>query len=95
VLGQSNALTLPQEAVLLRDGFSYVFTVDADSRVTRNKVEVGRRVGQQVEILSGLDPAARVVAAGAGFLGDGDTVRVVAAPAATPAAAPSAIARKP
>jgi len=95
VLGQSNALTLPQEAVLLRDGFSYVFTVGADSRVTRNKVEVGRRVGQQVEILSGLDPAARVVAAGAGFLGDGDTVRVVPAPAATPAAAPSAIARKP
>lgn len=92
VLGQSSALTLPQEAVLLRDGFSYVFTVGADQRVTRVKVQAGRRVGDRVEILGGLDPAARVVAAGAGFLGDGDTVRVVAAPAAP--AAP-AVARQP
>lgn len=92
VLGQSIALTLPQEAVLLRDGFSYVFTVGADQRVTRVKVQAGRRVGDRVEILGGLDPAARVVAAGAGFLGDGDTVRVVAAPAAP--AAP-AVARQP
>ena len=34
-----------------------------------------------LEILEGLDPGASVVASGAGFLADGDTVRVVAAPA--------------
>jgi HlyD family secretion protein len=96
VLGQSSALTLPQEAVLLRDGFSYVFTVGAGDRVSRVKVDVGRRVGKQVEILGGLDAGARVVAAGAGFLGDGDTVRVVAAPVAAPAPVPAAaVARKP
>jgi HlyD family secretion protein len=56
------------------------------------KVSVGRRVGDRIEIVSGLDPQARVVASGGGFLSDGDTVRVVdgatsAAPSATPAAA--------
>ena len=96
-LGSSAALTLPQTAVLLRDGFSYVFKLGADSKVSQAKVTVGRRVGERIEITGGLDPAARVVAVGAGFLSDGDTVRVVqaAAPAAVSgkasAAAPNAI----
>ncbi len=79
-LGSGNGLTLPQTAVLLRDGFSYVFTVEADSRVRQRKVGVGRRVGDRIELLTPLDPGARVVVSGGGFLADGDTVRVVAAP---------------
>ena len=86
--GQSNALTLPQTAVLLRDGFSYVFRVGADNRVTQTKVSVGRRAGERIEVTSGLEPGARVVASGAGFLSDGDTVRVVDA-AAKPASSAS------
>ncbi|MEQ1807637.1 MAG: efflux RND transporter periplasmic adaptor subunit [Burkholderiaceae bacterium] len=80
-LGASSSLTLPQTAVLLRDGFSYVLVVGADSKVALAKVSVGRRSGEQVEIVSGLDSNARVVAAGGGFLGDGDLVRVVGAAA--------------
>jgi RND family efflux transporter MFP subunit len=80
--GSSTALTLPQSAVLLRDGFSYVFTVGADNRVAQGKVATGRRSGDRVEILQGLDEKARVVASGGGFLADGDTVRVVEAAAA-------------
>ena len=78
--GSSSALTLPQSAVLLRDGFSYVFKVGTDNKVTQSKVSVGRRVAERVEITDGLDSAARVVASGAGFLADGDTVRVVGTP---------------
>jgi len=77
--GSSTALTLPQSAVLLRDGFSYVFTVGADGRVVQGKVATGRRSGDRVEILQGLEEKARVVASGGGFLADGDTVRVVEA----------------
>lgn len=85
--GNSTALTLPQSAVLLRDGYSYVFTVGADSRVAQSKVATGRRTGDRVEILQGLDERARVVASGGGFLADGETVRVVEAlPAAKPTA---------
>ena len=77
-VGSGSGLTLPQSAVLLRDGFSYVLRVGADSKLTQVKVGVGRRVGDRIEITSGLDASARVVASGGGFLGDGDTVRVVA-----------------
>ena len=77
-IADKTALTLPQSAVVLRDGFSFVFTVDAQNKARQQKVEVGRRQAERVEIVSGLPAAARVVAAGGGFLGDGDLVRVVA-----------------
>ena len=81
-VGQKTGLTLPQSAVLLREGFSYVLAVGADSKVQQVKVSTGRRFGDRVEITGGLDRNARVVASGGGFLGDGDLVRVVdAAPA--------------
>ena len=77
LLGESAALTVPQEAVVVRDGFSYVFAVDADQRVQLRKVQVGRRVGEQVEVLAGLDAQQPVAVQGAGLLNDGDLVRVV------------------
>jgi len=76
-IGTGQGLTLPQSAVLLRDGFSYVLRVGPDLKVSETKVTVGRRVGERVEITGGLDADARVVASGGGFLSDGDTVRVV------------------
>jgi RND family efflux transporter MFP subunit len=79
LVGSTAATTLPQSAVLLRDGFSYVFQAGADSKVRQVKVTVGRRLGERIEVTGGLDLTARVVATGAGFLGDGDTVRVVPA----------------
>ncbi len=88
-LGRSPALTLPQTAVLLRDGFSYVFLLGPNNQVRQVKVAVGRRLGDRIEITSGLDAAARVVASGAGFLADGDTVKVVDAPPAVAAAKPA------
>jgi len=87
-LGSSSALTLPASAVQLREGFSYVFKVGADSKVTQAKIGVGRRVGDRVEVTGGLEPDARVVASGGGFLAENDTVRVVDAPVA-PTSAPS------
>ena len=82
-LGQASGLTLPQSAVVLRDGFHYAMRVGADNKVSVVKLEVGRRAGDRIEIVKGLDAGAKVVASGGGFLGDGDLVRVVDAPAAT------------
>ena len=93
-VGRGSGLTLPQSAVLLRDGFSYVLRVGADSKVSQVKVGVGRRVGDRIEITSGLAADGRVVAAGGGFLSDGDTVRVVDAAALKPAAPVAASAPK-
>ncbi|MDP3700592.1 MAG: efflux RND transporter periplasmic adaptor subunit [Hylemonella sp.] len=80
-LGASTALTVPSGAVVVRDGFSYVYRIGADSRVSQVKVQTGRLVGERLELLSGLRPDERVVASGAGFLSDGDLVRVVPTPA--------------
>jgi HlyD family secretion protein len=91
--GRASGLTLPQTAVLLRDGHAYVFLVGADGRVAQTRVETGRRNGSRVEIARGLDASARVVAEGGGFLADGDTVKVVDAAAPALAAASAATAR--
>ena len=88
VLGASQALTLPQQAIAVRDGFSYVFRLNPDNRVSQVKVNTGRRLGERVEVVDGIGPDALVVTSGAGFLNDGDLVKNVPAPAA--AAAPLA-----
>ena len=91
--GSSNALTVPQQAVVVRDGFSYIFQLGADQRVVQRKVQVGRRVGERIEVM-GVAPAAVLVASGAGFLNDGDLVKVAPAalgppPAPTPNPTPA------
>jgi RND family efflux transporter MFP subunit len=75
-LGSSPALTVPQPAVVVRDGFNYLFRLGEDNRVTQIKVQTGRLAGERVEIISGLPADARIVVNGAGFLNDGDLVRV-------------------
>lgn len=76
-LGATPALTVPQSAVVVRDGFSYVYRVNADGRVNQLKVQTARLQEGRVEVTSGLADDARIVASGAGFLNDGDLVRVV------------------
>jgi RND family efflux transporter MFP subunit len=80
-LGESSALTVPQQAIAVRDGFAYVFRLNPDSRVSQVKVTTGRRLGERVEVVAGLPSDALVVVSGAGFLNDGDLVRNVATPA--------------
>jgi RND family efflux transporter MFP subunit len=86
-LGSSDAMTVPQQAVVVRDGFSYVFRLNADQRVSQLKVQTGRRLADRIEVVAGLAPETLVVVGGAGFLNDGDLVRNVAAPAAPAVAA--------
>lgn len=75
-LGTTPALTIPQPALVVRDGFNYVFVLNPDQRISQLKVQTGRLSGDRVEITSGLKAEQRVVVSGAGFLNDGDLVRV-------------------
>jgi HlyD family secretion protein len=88
-LGSSGALTVPQTAVVVRDGFSYAYRVGADNRVSQIKVQTGRVVGDQIEILSGVTPQDKLVSSGGSFLSDGDLVKVVDALKPNTAAAPA------
>ncbi len=80
LLGTTDALTLPHLAVVVRDGFNYVFEVDKNNRVRQVKVQVGRRQNDRIEILDGLPSDTDIVISGAGFLNDGDLVSVQAEP---------------
>jgi HlyD family secretion protein len=76
-LGRHTVLALPLSALVQREGFSFVYRMGAENKVSQTKVEIGRRLDHSIEILSGLDKDANVVATGAAFLADGDTVRIV------------------
>jgi len=89
-LAEASGLTLPQQAVVVRDGFSYVFAIGKDERVKQIKVVTGRRVADRIEIKSGVTADSTLVSTGAGFLKDGDLVRLVPAVAAVAPAPASA-----
>jgi RND family efflux transporter MFP subunit len=80
------ALTLPQSALVSRDGRDYVYTVDAAGKAHSVVVTAGRRQQQRVEVLSGVAANARIVASGGAFLSDGVQVTVTSAPASASAA---------
>lgn len=81
VLNSVPALVLPAQSVVIRDGHTYVLKLsrDAGNKVQRLAVVTGRRQGSEIEIVSGVKPMDELVVQGAGFLADGDTVRVVSA----------------
>lgn len=70
------ATTIPAAALVVRDGRNLVFTVEDGDVVRERRVAVGRRRGDRIEVTSGLDATARIVASGGAFLGDGDRVAV-------------------
>lgn len=75
-LGQVEVLTVPQRALLLRDGFYYLFLLGRDNRLIQTKVTTGTRRGDEIAILGDLPADAQVVDSGVGFLNDGDRVRI-------------------
>ena len=77
-LQTSKAMTVPDTALVFRDGINYVFTVGPDHKVTRVRVEIGRRLGNDVEIVSGLAADVEVVKSGGAFLSDNALVRIEA-----------------
>jgi len=73
VLEKESAISLPASAL----DESGVWVVDSDGLARRVSVDVGIRSLGQIEILSGLDPGATVVTAGASLLSDGARTRIV------------------
>jgi len=77
LLGQATASMASLSSIVTQDGYTYVFVVSDQQLVARRRVETGTVRGKQIEIVSGVQPGERVVDKGAGFLKDGDHVRVV------------------
>lgn len=77
LLGSKDGLTVPESALVFRDGINYVFSVGPDKRAKRLLVKTGRRIDNEVEILSGIENTDNVVKSGGAFLSDGALVKTV------------------
>ena len=65
---QRRAVTVPVDAVQQVDAQSVVFEQESPTRFIRRDVQTGDTAGGQIEIIKGLGPGAKVVAAGSFYL---------------------------
>ena len=84
-VGKAMRPVVPQTAVLTDTGGSYVFVVNAKSHAERRAVRVADTSDQGVTIASGLNGSERVVTTAAGFLRDGEEVKIAETSPAQPA----------
>ena len=83
VVKETFALTVPAETVVIRDGRTYVLQLAEETAtpvVGLQPVTLGRRRNDELEIISGLTGTEILVESGAGFLSDGDVVRLADVP---------------
>jgi len=97
VISRAAMLTLPEAVIFSRDGQPFVYTLGAGDMARLTRIDTGTHQAGLVEITAGLDAHSRVVATGAGFVKDGERVRVAGPAAASttspaPALAPAAAA---
>ena len=76
--GTKNHVVVPDMAIVKRAGSGdrYVY-VYSNGKVSYNKVELGRRLGTEYELISGVDDNSQVVVAGQTRLADGVEVEVI------------------
>ncbi|PWE32598.1 efflux transporter periplasmic adaptor subunit [Maritimibacter sp. 55A14] len=88
VLSQSEALVVPEEAIVFQAADTYVFVVE-DGKALRRKVVTGQRRDGVVAVTSGLTAGDAVVVRGLQRVRDGSPVRVLGDSAAVIGAAPA------
>lgn len=79
-LANSSALVLPRNCVVVQDGYSYVYKIDMSSSsptAIQQKVKTGRVSGQSIEVTEGINKHDVIARRGAGFLSDGDKIRII------------------
>ena len=76
-VGKADVTVIPRQSVVFRDGYPYVFVMGEGGKVLQRRIESGPPQGEFIEVRSGLKDGEKVVARGAGFLSDGDIVKVV------------------
>ena len=87
----ANLVTIPSTALVTGNQGTQVATLDSNNKVVLKKVQLGRDLGDSVEVIAGLSPSDRIINNPPETLAAGDTVRVAAA---TPQAAAPASASK-
>lgn len=75
-LSQANQILLPLYSVLENDKGRYIFVVKGDTAKQRF-IKTGEVVGEQVQVISGVEVGAKVVVRGHTFLGDNEPIQVI------------------
>jgi membrane fusion protein (multidrug efflux system) len=76
VPSDTNTLSVPENSLIFQEQGEQVAVVDPSNHIVLKKVEVGRNLGEDVEILSGLAPEDRVVNNPSAGLLNGELARV-------------------
>lgn len=76
-IGKTKSITVPNKSIVNIDGMNKVFIVDEKSIVSSKSVMTGERTKDFVQILSGINDKEQIITEGAGFLKDGDFVKVI------------------
>ena len=88
---EANLVRIPSTALITGNQGTQVATLDGNNKVVLKNVQLGRDLGDSVEVISGLSPSDRIINNPPETLTAGDTVRVAAAtPPAAPASASAA-----
>lgn len=75
-VGEDSGVTIPEQALVWSNGKTSAFVVSEDGSVRLTKLATSGRHDGRIAVEAGLQEGERVAVAGAGFLHDGDTVRV-------------------
>jgi RND family efflux transporter MFP subunit len=86
----ANLVRIPSTALVTSNQGTQVATLDSNSKVVLKKVQLGRDLGDSVEVIAGLSPSDRIINNPPETLTAGDTVRIVAATPQAPATPQSA-----
>ncbi len=72
----NEVLSVPASALIFRRNQPEVATVGSDDRVTLKPIEVGRDLGTEIEVLSGLTTNDRLIRSPWDSISDGDSVKI-------------------
>ncbi len=75
----ANLVTIPSTALVTGNQGTQVATLDRDNKVVLKNLQLGRDLGDSVEVIAGLSQSDRIINTPPETLAAGDTVRVVAA----------------
>ena len=77
-LGKADRVVVPDKAVVKQQGSGnqYVYVLNQDGTVSYNQVQLGQRLGDEYELLSGVESGSQVVTTGQSKLANGVKVKV-------------------
>jgi len=78
ITGQTQALTIPQQAVVERGQLTSVYVVDQSGIARMRLVKTGKTYSDRVEVLSGIKEGEQIVVDGVAAVNDGSRVREAA-----------------